>query len=109
MSDRRLTVFVAWGVLCLTGSESMAALRVSPSAIVLSRPEGSQQLLVMEVLPEGRNRDATRAASYNVTAAGVATVDPDGLVRPVADGTAELIIRCGLEESRIPITVRGLS
>src|SRR5579863_8460330 len=106
--DRRMLAAVAWGVMSLAGRELSADLRVSPVTVVLNRPEGSQQLLVTEVLPDGRNRDATRAARYETSVATVATVDSAGLVRPLADGAAQIIIRHGADEASIPLTVQGL-
>src|SRR5207302_1716130 len=108
LSNRRMLAVAAWGVLSLGGSELSAALRVSPAEVALNRPEGAQQLLVTEMLPDGRSRDATRAAHYEITSAAVVTVDSTGLVRPLADGTTQIVIRHGADEVRIPITVRGL-
>lgn len=105
---RRLLAIAGWGALSLAGSELVAAIRVSPAAVVLDRPEASQQLLVTETLPDGRNRDATRAATYQVSVPSVATVDSAGLIRPLADGKAEIIIRRGADEARFPLTVRNL-
>ena len=108
ISDRRLLAVVAWSVFSSVGSDISAAIRVSPAAVVLNRPEASLQLLVTETLPDGRSCDATRAAAYEISAAAVATVDSAGLVRPLADGSAEIIIRHGTDEARMTITVRSL-
>ncbi|HEY2252369.1 MAG TPA: DUF1549 domain-containing protein, partial [Planctomycetaceae bacterium] len=108
LSHRRMLAFAAWGGMSLAGSELAAAIRVSPAVVVLNRPEGSQQLLVTEMLPDGRGRDVTRTARYEISAPGAATVDSAGLVRPVVDGTVEIVIQHGTEEAHIPITVRGL-
>jgi hypothetical protein len=105
---RQFLVSLCWGVMSLAANELSAAIRVSPAAVMLNRPEGSQQLLVTETLPDGRSRDATRAARYEISAASVATVDSAGLVRPLAEGVAEIIIRHGVDEVRVPTTVRGL-
>ena len=107
--DRRLLAVVVWGALCLADSELIGAIRVSPTAVVLNRPEASQQLLVTETLPDGRSLDATRAVIYQISVATAATVDRAGLVRPLADGAAEIIVRRGTDEARIPIIVRSFS
>lgn len=104
----RLAAIVAGGLLCLAASDLPAAIRVSPMAVVLDRPEASQQLLVTEMLPEGRGRDATRAATYQVSVPTIARVDSSGLVRPLADGKAEIIVTRGTDVARIPITVQKL-
>ncbi len=106
---RRLLAVVGGGILCLMAGELAAAIRVSPTAVLLDRPEASQQILVTETLPEGRSRDATRAVTYEISVGTVARVDSAGLVRPLADGSAEIIIRRGADEARIPITVRNLA
>jgi hypothetical protein len=93
--------------LALAG-DLMAAVHVSPGAVSLDRPEGSQQLLVTEALPDGRSRDATRTTTYQVSIPAVASVDSMGLVRPLADGKAEIIVRHGADEARIPLTVQNL-
>src|SRR5665213_3303817 len=104
----RFVAFVVAVALSVAGADLRAAIRISPSAVVLNRPEGSQQLLVTETLPDGRSRDVTRVAGYQISAAAVATVDSAGLVRPLADGAAEIIIRLGTDEARVPITVHNL-
>ena len=104
----RFLALILWGTLFVAGGDLRAAIRVSPSAVVLNRPEGSQQLLVTESLPDGRSRDATRVVGYQISSAAVATVDSAGLIRPLANGTAEIIIRHGTEEARVPISVHKL-
>ena len=105
---RRLLTAVSGIAVCLAGADLMAAIRVSPTAVVLDRPEASQQLLVAETLADGRNRDVTRKATYQVSVPAAATVDSAGLVRPLADGKAEIVVRVGTNEARIPLTIRSL-
>src|SRR5579872_4132492 len=104
----RWLAVVACGGLWLTASDLVAAIQVSPAAVVLDRPEASQQLLVTVLLPEGRGRDVTRATTYQVSVPTIATVDSSGLVRPLAEGKADIIIRHGPDQARVPLTVQKL-
>ena len=89
-------------------SPALAELRVSPATIVLDRPEGSQQVLVTEVDGE-KTRDITREVRYEIAgSASLAKIDSDGLLRPLGEGTSQLIIRHGAAEVRVPVTVSGL-
>ncbi len=105
---RRLFTVVSAVAICLAAGNLIAAIRVSPNAVLLDRPEAAQQILVTETLPDGRNRDATRTTTYQISVPGFATVDSMGLVRPRADGTAEIIVRHGADEARVPLTVQNL-
>src|SRR5688572_15705834 len=83
-------------------------LRVSPNSVVFDRPETSQQLLITEVLPDGRLRDVTRESVIEIVPAGSAMADSTGLLRPLTEGRAEAIVRRDGSLARIPIEIRGL-
>ncbi|MEX2286360.1 MAG: DUF1549 and DUF1553 domain-containing protein, partial [Planctomycetaceae bacterium] len=70
--------------------------------------EASQQLLVTEVGPSGAELDVTRQVSLELAAPGIAFVDSFGLVRPLAEGHTEILVRQGAEQARIWLTVSGL-
>ena len=82
-------------------------IRVRPETVLLDRPEACQQLLITETLPDGRKQDVTRTAVIAITPAGVVVADSQGLLRPVADGRAEAVVRLGASEVRVPVDVRG--
>lgn len=90
-----------------------AELQVSPAKVALDRPEASQQLLVKSPVEGSRFRDVTRKATFEITPAGVATVDQRGLVRPLSNGKAELTIKHGEGDSAtkltVPIDVTGMT
>jgi hypothetical protein len=86
-----------------------ATLEVSPAKVALDRPEASQQLLVKNPLEANRFRDITRKATFQVTPAGVAIVDDQGLVRPVSNGKAELTIQSEDQKLSVPIEVTGMT
>lgn len=89
-------------------STAHAELRVTPNAVNLQRPEDSQQLLVSDVQGAVMS-DATRSVQYEVKPPLVVTVDADGLVHPLAEGTTQLVVRSGATEIQVPITVTGLT
>ena len=74
---------------------------------MLDCPEASQQLLVSELISEGRTRDLSRTVSYHIVPPTVAAVDERGLVRPLSDGSAELVVEHGDGQVSVPIEVRG--
>jgi Protein of unknown function (DUF1553)/Protein of unknown function (DUF1549) len=97
-------------VLAVGGSlVSLAGeLEVSPSTVILQRPEASQQILIWQSGSDLRRRDRTREATIRVEPAGIATVDERGLVRPVGNGMAMLLITVGDQQKSIPVTVSRL-
>src|SRR6516164_3342754 len=76
-----------------------AAIRVSPPVVVLEGPEASGQLLVTDLQTDGRTIDLTRSVTYDVAAPAVVRVDAAGIVYPLAEGKAEIIIRQGTTET----------
>lgn len=102
-------------ILILTAflASSPGDLQVSPSGVNLDRPEASQQLLVKAQLPGGEVRDVTREAAFEIRPAGIATVDERGLVRPLSNGKAQLIIETRLgnsvEKRTLPVEVSRMT
>jgi hypothetical protein len=83
------------------------AFLVSPAAVLLDRPEASQQQLV--TLHDGVTwRDVTRQARLTVEPPEIATADDRGVLRPGAEGAGELIVDVGGQRLTVPIVVRGL-
>ena len=105
LSRLRLSVL---GFACLWGTALCDELRILPDKVVLDRPEAAQQLLIEALSAEGRATDATRAAQYSVEPAQLG-VSADGLLRPLAEGTGEIVIRYGGAERRVPLSVSGLA
>ncbi len=83
-------------------------LEVSPSAVVLQRPEDSQQLIIWSRGENNRPVDVTRAAAMRVEPANIATVDERGLLRPLNNGAARLLITVGDSSTSIPVAVTRL-
>lgn len=85
-----------------------ANLEISPAAVVLDRPESSQQVLITLVDETGRH-DVTRMAAIQMGDFKIAKVNSQGLVQPASDGSTTLVIRHGDREQTIPVTVKGIS
>ena len=84
-----------------------AQLSVSPAAIVLDRPESSQQLLVTDQVGSQRF-DLTRKATYLVAEPAIITIDTGGRVIPLSEGMTELTVTDGDHQRSVPVTVTGL-
>lgn len=100
-------LIVGWALLAIPASV-LAELRVSPAEVKIDRPEDSLQLLVSDIQPV-MTRDMTRAVTYEVLPPLIATVDTEGLVQPIAEGTTQLRIRAEGVELTVPITIGGLN
>lgn len=64
----------------------LADYRLEPSSIVLVGPKSSQQVLAVSVNHGQVTGDRTDQAKFAVANSSVATVDANGIVRPVGDG-----------------------
>jgi hypothetical protein len=60
---------------------------------VLHGPDSRRQLLVTGRYASGQMHDLSTQVAYTVAPAGVLTIDSDGFVKPVADGTATITAR----------------
>ena len=105
--SRHLVAAILALCVALSASSVWAQLSVSPAAILLDRPEGSQQLLV--TIQEGElRRDVTREVKYEVRPPAVIAIGADGLIQPLAEGTSQVIVRHGAFERVVPVNVTGL-
>lgn len=89
-------------------AESATALDVSPATIVLNGPHDRVQLVVTAKAGETM-LDATRKVQWQTPAAACATVDPEGVVRPVADGSTALVGTLDGATIRVPVAVSGMA
>ncbi len=71
----------------LTGS-----LQLEPASIRLTGHSARQQVAVSLSLSDGTTRDLTSIARFRVEPASVAEVSPSGVVIPIADGQARLMV-----------------
>ena len=89
-------------------ASAQAAPVVTPAAVKLDSPEGSQQLLVTATTPAGQPLDQTRTASYTVANPAIALVDSTGLVSPRTEGKTEIVVKLGADVLRVSVEVTGL-
>ncbi len=94
-------------VALLMATSASAQLQVSPTTVTLDRPESSQQILVT-LVTEQRRQDLTRSVEYVVESPAIVTIDREGLIHPLAEGTTRLLVKHAGGEAAIPVTVSGL-
>lgn len=93
-------------ILVNGGVVSVASeLQTSPTEVSLDRPEASQQILIWQATDIDRRIDVTRQATLSIKPADIATVDENGLIRPLQNGNASLLITVGGHQTAIPVTV----
>ena len=83
-------------------------VRVAPDRVTLDRPESSQQLVVVQTLPESRVQDVTRMARILVMPPEIASVDRSGLVRPRMNGAGHVVVEYQGQRHQIPLLVERL-
>lgn len=104
-----LTGTFAWllaGVLLAAQSAASDAYELSPSVVELNGPRDRMQLIVTHVA-SGGPCDATRTASFRALDEHVAKVGPDGVIRPLANGSTRVFARHGSWETSATVEVRG--
>lgn len=89
------------------GPAAPKSLALFPAGIHLQSRDDGQQLLVTGLFTTGEARDFTSTAIYRVSDARVATVTPSGVVTPVGDGTAVVIVTVGALTAKVPVATSG--
>jgi hypothetical protein len=84
-------------------------LTVHPARVTLDGPRAEQRLGVLGRYADGRAWDLSRAAKYSSSAPGVATVTPQGVVRPAGDGQAVITVEAGGAKATVPVQVSKAS
>jgi WD40 repeat protein len=87
---------------------SLASLEVLPGEIRLNNRFAYAQILVTGKLATGETLDVTRMVETFV-AKGIVEVSRSGLIRPTADGKADLTVRLAGKSATVPVTVLGLN
>lgn len=93
-----------FGVASLSAS-LMAAIVPEPATVTLVGPNAQQQLIVSEST-DGLDVDLTRKVEFVSETPNVATVDANGLISPVANGTATIVVRRDADEARVKVEVK---
>jgi hypothetical protein len=74
--------------------------------ILIAGRDGVQQLVVTSISAAGIERDVTRETTYVVEPSDIVSIDANGLVTPVQEGSAAIEARFGEEVDRVEIEVR---
>lgn len=91
----------------LPAGTSVTSIEVTPPQVELNRQTAYTQLLITGILNTGDRYDLTRLAQFTATG-GVASVSPQGRVRPVALGTGKLSFDVAGHRGEVPVTVTGI-
>ena len=83
------------------------SLTVYPDQVKLDNPFAYRQVLLTGKLKTGESVDLTRLASLESNPK-VVSVSDDGLVRPLANGSEELVFRFGKFKVQLPVEVSDL-
>ena len=84
------------------------SIDVAPRAFRLDGPRATRQLLVTGHYADGSLRDLTGLAGFQATDPGRLSVDADGLVHGLGDGSTQLIVEVGGRKATTEATVSGI-
>lgn len=102
-----IVVAIAPGdVVAAEESGEIVEVFVSPKRVELVGPLSRFLLLVNGKTADGRIVDLTREATFASSAGALANVSPDGVVRGVSDGKAEVVVTVAERSVRVPVEVR---
>src|SRR5437879_2142887 len=82
-----------------------AALLVQPTAVTLSGPRATQQLVVTGKYADGSLRDLTPFAAVRIEQPGMVDLNATWL-KATANGTSALLVEAGGQTVRVPLTVK---
>ena len=83
-------------------------IEVFPSSIKLASTRDPMRIIVTGFYADGAIQDLTRAAEMISTNTAVAEI-VNRVVRPKGDGSAEIVVKVGGQEAKIPLIVAGAS
>jgi len=97
-----------WLLATATRSEpAVAAVSTDPALIRLVGPMARQMILVEATTTDGQTVDMTRSARYRALDTTIATVDREGVVRPVGDGRTMVAIDAAGKSRTVAVQVEG--
>ncbi|KAA5540105.1 DUF1549 domain-containing protein [Roseiconus nitratireducens] len=86
---------------------SVSAIEIQPSSIELNSPYAYCQLLVTATTADGTKVDVTRQC--DIVAPDWLTHTGTGMVRPIGDGSGELLVHFGQLQASVPIAATAVS
>ena len=90
----------------LAGSFTASAFEVSPSAVELRHPRHLQSVQVMETDKAGYSIDRRADAVLTPADPTIVTIDENGRLKPLADGTTKVTVKLGGETRTIDVAVK---
>ncbi len=97
------------GLLLLVGvtanAQSPQKIVVSPQSVSLRGADSRQQLIISLTGGE-RDVDLTRDAKFAIEPANVASISSEGVLTPLADGAATVVVTANGQSLRIPVEVK---
>ena len=93
-------------------AEKLASLQVEATGapeLSLRGKDARQQLLVTGKLADGQLRDFTHKAIYQVSPAGIVSVDAEGLASAISDGAATVTVTAEGAQGSLTVKVEGAS
>jgi len=85
-----------------------ARIEVFPPAIKLNGPRRQAQVVVTGVYADGTVQDLTRAAAFPPSEQKAFKLDGT-VVKPLADGAAELTVTVGGQIAKVPVEISGMA
>ncbi|MBI3698505.1 MAG: Ig-like domain-containing protein, partial [Acidobacteria bacterium] len=97
-----------WWLAPLAGGVLAAqTLSVLPGDVELRGPRAYQKLVVEAAWPDGHQKDVTATVRLISADPKIATVDRDGFLRPVSDGSTTVTATLGASKAGVRVQVRG--
>lgn len=100
-----LRLFAVLALLAFPRLSGASDLAILPASITLDDPRCSQPVLVERLEQSTPSGDLTAQARFRVEPPGIAAVSPEGVVTPLATGSARLIAQVEGSSASIPIQV----
>lgn len=101
-------VFVLLGAIENALAQQVAIprrLSTEPDNIVLGGARSRQRLLVTAEYDGGLSRDVSGVCRFQSSAPTVVTTDEDGVLQPVANGSATITVSLGDKQTTVPVSV----
>ena len=104
-----MVCFLVCGVSSATAEEpgQPQAIVVSPNRVQLMSSRWHQRLLVSAQWPDNTTADVTETAEFSSSDPGIVRVEAGGVLRPVSDGTAEVVVQWKTHQVSVPVSVTG--
>ncbi len=93
----------------LLAQSKIVELTVSPKSVALSGSLAVSQLLVTGRTQDGKSVDLTHEATYDTPTTGTIKITQTGVVRPLADGKAAVVIRAGGLSTQAQVEVSDIT